>query len=129
MDRTPEQGLELDRVVLLGRTFEEYSRSFALVLDSLRKKTILDVAAGVSSFRAEASERGLDVAAFDVIYELPAAEIQHRCKRDLDHIVSSIGNLNVYRWDFYKNPERLRTFREHAYQTFLLDYSSDNKER
>lgn len=119
-----KQGLDLDRVVLLGRTFEEYVRFFALNLDDLRGKAILDVAAGVSSFCAEAKELGLNVTAMDRIYELPWEKIQQRCVLDLDFVSKAIGNLNVYRWDFYKSPERLRQLRERAYQKFLADYTT-----
>ena len=54
-----KQGLVLDKVVLLGRTLEEYRRFFALEVEKLRGKAILDVAAGVSSFCAEANRLGL----------------------------------------------------------------------
>lgn len=117
-----KQGLVLDKVVLLGRTFEEYTRYFALDPAALAGKAILDVASGVSSFSAEGNERGLDVTAFDRIYELPLEDIQARCEPDLDHVLSSIGGLKTYRWEFYKSPERLREYRERAYKTFLADY-------
>ena len=45
-----KRGLQLDRVVLLGRTFEEYRRYFLLEPEALAGKTVLDVAGGVSSF-------------------------------------------------------------------------------
>ena len=41
-----KQGLVLDKVVLLGRTLDEYRRYFALDLDALRGRRILDVASG-----------------------------------------------------------------------------------
>jgi hypothetical protein len=117
-----KQGLVLDKVVLLGRTFEEYSHYFALEPDFLPGKAILDVASGVSSFCAEANAQGLNVTAFDLIYELPPDAIQARCEPDLDHVLKSIDGLKTYRWEFYQSPERLRQFRERAYQTFLADY-------
>jgi len=49
-----KRGLQLDRVVLLGRTFEEYRRYFLLEPDDLIGKRVLDVAGGVSSFFAAA---------------------------------------------------------------------------
>ena len=64
-----KRGLVLDKVVLLGRTLEEYRRYFALDLERLRGQAILDVASGVSSFCAEACGLGLNVTAFDSIYE------------------------------------------------------------
>ena len=117
-----KQGLVLDKVVLLGRTLEEYRRFFGLEVEQLRGKAILDVAAGVSSFCAEANQVGLNVTAFDSIYELSRDEIRRRCEPDLDQVTEAIGILKTYRWDFYRSPEALRRFRETAYRTFLQDY-------
>lgn len=124
-----KQGLVLDKVVLLGRTLEEYRRYFALDLAALRGRAILDVASGVSSFCAEARRAGLHVTAFDAIYELPADEIQRRCEADLDHVLEAVRDLKTYRWDFYKSPENLRAFRKQAYQAFLADYRDGEASR
>jgi len=118
-----KQGLQLDRVVLVGRTYDEYIRHFALDMEQWRGKKILDVASGVGSFRAEAAALRYDVTAADRIYDISPEELAPRCKRDLDHIIDSVRDLNVYRWDnFYGTPERLRGLRERAYKTFLQDY-------
>jgi hypothetical protein len=117
-----KRGLDLDRVVLLGRTFEEYVRSFSLNPGELRHKAILDVAAGVSSFCAEANEQGLNVTATDLIYNRPCEDIEKQCAPDLAHVVGSIGDLKVYRWGFYGNPQGMRQYRERAYRRFLRDY-------
>jgi hypothetical protein len=119
-----KRGLVLDKVVLLGRTLDEYRRFFALDLETLRDGTILDVASGVSSFCAEGNRGGLRVTAFDPIYELPAAEIQERCGPDLDHVADAVRDLETYRWGFYRSVEQLRGFRERAYRAFLEDYQS-----
>jgi hypothetical protein len=118
-----KQGLVLDKVVLLGRTLDEYVRYFALDLDAWRGHRILDVAAGVSSFRAEAHARGLDVTAFDLIYDWPLEVIAARCGPDLDHVIQAIDGLKTYKWEFYQDPGRLRGFRERSYKTFLADYA------
>ena len=117
-----KQGLVLDKVVLLGRTLDEYRRYFALDLDALRGKEVLDVASGVSSFCAEANHLGLRVTAFDAIYEMDGEQIRQRCEPDLDHITDAIKDLKTYRWDFYQSPEKLRGLRERAYKAFLEDY-------
>lgn len=118
-----KQGLQLDRVVLLGRTYDEYVRYFALDMDQWRGKKILDVASGVSSFCAEASAFGYDVTAADRIYSFSVEELSPRCAADLDHVIDSVHGLTVYRWDnFYGNPDRLRGMRERAYATFSQDY-------
>jgi SAM-dependent methyltransferase len=117
-----KRGLVLDKVVLLGRTLDEYRRYFALDLEVLRGKAVLDVASGVSSFCAEANQLGINVTAFDAIYDLSPDKIEPRCETDLDHVVNAVRDLRTYRWDFYKSPENLRGFRERAYRTFLEDY-------
>jgi len=117
-----KQGLILDKVVLLGRTLDEYVRLFALDPVALRGQAVLDVASGVSSFCAEANAQGIHVTAFDLIYELPPGQIEARCGPDLDHVTKSIGGLQAYKWEFYKNPETMRTYRERAYKAFLADY-------
>lgn len=122
-------GLVLDQVVLLGRTLDEYRRCFALELEKLKGRAVLDVASGVSSFCAEANALGLSVTAFDMIYELPAPMIQTRCMSHLEHILDAVKDLKTYRWDFYKSPAHLRTFREKAYRTFLEDYQAHGSAR
>jgi 2-polyprenyl-3-methyl-5-hydroxy-6-metoxy-1,4-benzoquinol methylase len=70
-----KQGLQLDRIVLLGHTFEEYRRYFLLEPGDLVGKKVLDVAGGVSSFCAEASQLGMKVTSFDPIYSLAPEKI------------------------------------------------------
>lgn len=115
-------GLELNKVVLLGRTLDEYVRYFGLDLRALSGKRILDVASGVSSFCAEANELGIDVTAFDQIYCFSTEQIQQQCERDLDFVTSEIGKVKAYKWDFYKNPQGMRAYRERAYKKFLEHY-------
>jgi SAM-dependent methyltransferase len=124
-----KQGLVLDKVVLLGRTFEEYVRYFALDPVALRGRAVLDVASGVGSFCAEANAQGIHVTAFDLIYELPPEQIEARCGPDLDHVIESVRGLQTYKWDFYKSPEGLRPYRERAYRTFLADYRAHRGSR
>jgi hypothetical protein len=118
-----KQGLDLKRVVLLGRTLEEYRLFFGLNLDDLRGKTILDVASGVSSFTAEMRALGFDVTAFDRIYSASAEAIRARCEPDLDDITRDIADKKAYKWDFYKSAAGMRAFRARAYKRFLEDFT------
>ncbi len=121
------RGLQLDRVVLLGRTFEEYRRYFLLEPDSLVGKKILDVAGGVSSFCAEANALGINVTSFDPVYSLPPAKIRERSEPDLESVYKAIGSVPTYRWDFYKNPEYMRALRKRASTIFLSDYKAHSE--
>jgi len=119
-----KQGLDLNRVVLLGRTLDEYQRAFGLELQEWRGKAILDVAAGVSSFTAESRAFGLNVTAFDRIYSATAIDIRARCEHDLEEVTREIGHKPVYKWDFYKTPLGMRAYRARACQTFLQDFTT-----
>jgi hypothetical protein len=125
MGNWPQQatrGLQLDRVVLLGRTFEEYRRYFLLEPEKLIGKTVLDVAGGVSSFCAEANDLGIKVTAFDPIYSLSREKIRERSDPDLESVYRTIGLVPTYRWGFYKNPDYMRTLRQRASAIFFSDF-------
>jgi len=85
---------------------------------------VLDVAGGVSSFCAEANNRGIKVTAFDPIYSLPAEQIREQSESDLESVYRSIGRVPTYRWGFYKNPDYMRKLRERASAIFFADYSA-----
>jgi SAM-dependent methyltransferase len=119
-----KRGLRLDRVVLLGRTFEEYRRYFLLNPQELIGKDVLDVAGGVSSFCAEANARSIRVTSFDPIYSLSPDEIAERSRSDLESVYRTIGRVPTYRWSYYKTPARMREFRERAYSIFISDYKT-----
>jgi hypothetical protein len=119
-----KRGLQLDRVALLGRTFEEYRRYFVLEPRELNEKTVLDVAGGVSSFCAEANNLGIRVTAFDPIYSLPREKIRERSDPDLESVYRTIGLVPTYSWGFYKNPDYMRTLRERASAIFFSDFQS-----
>jgi hypothetical protein len=119
-----KRGLQLDRVVLLGRTLEEYRRYFLLEPEELIGKNVLDVAGGVSSFCAEANARGVHVTSFDPVYALPPEKIWERSEPDLESVYHAIGSVPTYRWGYYKNPEYMRELRERAATVFLSDYKT-----
>jgi hypothetical protein len=119
-----KRGLQLDRIVLLGRTFDEYCRYFLLNPVELVGRQVLDVAGGVSSFGAEANARGIRVTSFDPIYSLTPAKIAERCEPDLDSVFRAIGSVPTYRWTYYKNPEHMRELRKHASSGFFRDYKA-----
>jgi hypothetical protein len=116
MGRGPpeKRGLRLDRVVLLGRTCEEYRRYFLLEPYDLVGKRVLDVVGGVSSFCAEANKLGINVTSFDPIYSLPPEKIMERSDPDLESVYQAIGRVPTYHWGYYKNPEYMRELHKRA---------------
>lgn len=120
-----KRGLQLDRVVLLGRTFEEYRAFFALSAEELRGRRVLDVAAGVSSFSAEAAALGIDATAADPIYDETPEQIALRCRPDLEAVYRAIGSKAAYRWGerSYASAEAMKELRERALNAFLPDFA------
>ena len=119
-------GLQLDDVVLLGRTFAEYTAFFGLTDDTLRGARILDAASGVGSFGAEARGHGHDVVSADPVYGAPAADIERKCRADLDEVVRQLPAVaSNYVWGgFYRDIPDLARHREAAYRRFVADYGT-----
>ena len=99
--------IELDQVVPWGRSFDEYVRMFALTGDDLRR-SVLDCAAGPSSFQAELRRRGGSVVSVDPVYTLTADEIRSRVEAVRDSMMRQVrGQLDQFRWDFIRSPQDL----------------------
>ena len=60
--------LDINRVVFIGRTFDEYMKMFNLSLESLKDKKVLDCPAGACSFTAIARQKGIDSTSADIVY-------------------------------------------------------------
>ena len=118
-----KDGLDLDDVVLLGRSLKEYSQYFSLSRLDPNEARILDMGSGVSSFCAEMVGRGFQVTGADSMYGLPADIIGTRCEADLDEVCIQLPEVaHNYNWIFYKDIDDLRAHREMAYRRFLEDY-------
>ncbi|MDM8560659.1 hypothetical protein [Candidatus Parabeggiatoa sp. HSG14] len=121
-----KEGLDLKEVVLVGRIYDEYAQYFDFQSLILENHKILDVAAGVSSFCAEAHDKNYDVLAADPIYEMSADDLEHRCQKDLTDVLSKLPEfMDNYQWDLYKNLAGLRQYREKAYKKFILHFAKN----
>jgi hypothetical protein len=115
--------VELDRVVLLGRTFAEYCAYFQLEARDLQSIRVLDIGAGISSFCGEATSRGCDVTAADPIYSLPIEAVAQKSEQDLDHVMQQMSDAaHQYNWNFYRDLDDLVRYRQTARRSFLKDY-------
>lgn len=114
-----ENKLDLDRIVFIGRSYEEYMEMFSLNEGLLNGKKILDCPAGACSFTAIASEKGYDVTACDLVYSIPAEQIKKKGLHDIHHVIGSMNDVkDSYVWEFHKNLDQLNKHRKNA----LLDF-------
>jgi SAM-dependent methyltransferase len=111
---------KLQSVAFFGRTLAEYLQMFALVLDDLRDRKILDVASGPGSFVAEALAMGLNATGCDPMYAQDAATIAAQGKRDIDACREQIrNNPGVL---VYRDIDRFYAEKYSALERFAVDF-------
>jgi hypothetical protein len=117
--------VKLKCVVPWGRSFEEYVGMFALREGDLQR-SILDCAAGPSSFGAEMHERRRRVTCTDPIYEFSAEQIRARVAEVRDDMMEQVrGQMGQFVWNYIRSVEHLEEVRMGAMEKFLEDFSGD----
>jgi hypothetical protein len=116
----------LPAVSFFGRTLDEYCRFFALDPIALRGKAVLDVAAGPSSFTAEAHRRGVDAVAVDPLYDRPHAELVMRVREDYARMFEQMREKRrLFRFKTFPTFDAAETDRRAAASRFLADYDGN----
>lgn len=124
-----EKYFQLDDIVLIGRSFAEYHRLFALD-NTNADDVILDAASGVSSFCAEANAQGWNVTAADRIYGLDADTIEAKCSSDLHDVMAMLPPVaDNYVWESFADIPTLAAEREKAYRAFMDDFRAHGLRR
>jgi hypothetical protein len=117
--------LDLERIVFIGRTFEEYLDIFSLSVEELQGKKILDCPAGACSFTAVGNKSGLDVTACDIAYYHSGEDLKNKGLHDIEHAMEHMRNAqNNYKWDYFNDIDNLRSHRLSA----LEDCANDMNE-
>ncbi|WP_069961194.1 class I SAM-dependent methyltransferase [Lacunisphaera limnophila] len=120
--------LDLPAVSFFGRTLDEYGRFFALDPSALRGRAVLDVAAGPSSFTAEARRRGVDAVAVDPLYDRPHAELAARVRDDYARMFEQIREKRrLFRFKTFPTFDAAETDRRAAAARFLADYEGNGR--
>jgi 2-polyprenyl-3-methyl-5-hydroxy-6-metoxy-1,4-benzoquinol methylase len=116
--------LELRGISFFGRRFSEYVRFFSLDPDRLRGRRVLDVAAGPSSFTAEACALGIDAVAMDPLYGYrPDALAQHVAIDYAKMTAQMREKTELFRFRSFSSLEDAEADRRRAAQRFLQDYA------
>ncbi len=117
--------LELPTVSFFGRTLSEYARFFALDLEALRGRDVLDVAAGPSSFTAEACARRIDAVAIDPFYGSPVEGLSAQIDADYSRMLAQMeAKPQLFRLRAFPSLAAAAADRRLAAQRFLADYST-----
>ena len=114
--------LDLERIVFIGRTFEEYLDMFSFSKKELEGKKILDCPAGACSFTAIGNNSGLDVTACDIAYDHSGEDLKNKGLQDIEHTMEHMRKAKRnFIWNYFEDVEVLRKHRLSA----LKDCSDD----
>jgi hypothetical protein len=120
--------MKLNEVIPWGRSFEEYTRMFALTGEDLAG-TILGCGDGPAGFNAEATARGHRVVSCDPIYTFSAGEIERRVEECRDTVISQVKrNADGFVWGSFRDPDHLGECRLAAMRRFLADFEKGKRE-
>lgn len=121
----PAPVMDLPTVSFFGRTLAEYTQFFSLDVDALRGRDVLDVAAGPSSFVAEACARRIDAVAVDPFYGAPVEALAPRIEGDYDRMfVQMRAKPRLFRLKSFPSLAAAETDRRLAAQRFAADYAA-----
>jgi hypothetical protein len=114
------QGLELSKVIVIGRTFDEYIRMLDLTTEDVTRLKILDAPAGACSFAAEAGAIGGSVTAADIAYYHSSDELVKKGREDIGLAMTGMSKvMENYKWDYFRNLETLERHRLQALEKFV----------
>jgi hypothetical protein len=123
--QAPSQEIDLPSISFFGRSLAEYAQFFDLDIPSLRGRDVLDVAAGPSSFAAEACARKINAVAVDPQYGAPLAQLVDRVRHDYEHMFAQIrAKRRMYRFKTFPSVEAAELDRRGAANRFVADYET-----
>jgi hypothetical protein len=73
----------LEGIAFFGRTLNEYLGMFAISLDELKGKKILDCPSGPASFIAEATKLGIEAIGCDPLYVADYQQLADKARNDI----------------------------------------------
>ena len=122
---SPRSELDLPSVAFFGRTLTEYAKFFSLDIAAWRGRDVLDVAAGPSSFTAEACARGVDAVAVDPLYGCPHDTLATHVQLDYGRMGAAMqAKPELFRFKSFPSIRAAEEDRRGAAQRFLSDYAA-----
>lgn len=120
---TPE--IEVPSIAFFGRTLSEYCQFFSINPATLKGRSILDVAAGPSSFTAEACKRGADAVAVDPLYGCTVDMLSQHVAIDYRNMIAQMNaKPHLFRLKAFASLEEAEMSRRAAADRFLTDYAA-----
>jgi hypothetical protein len=123
MNSAPALELEVPSVSFFGRSLAEYAQFFSIDLNTLKGMSVLDVAAGPSSFTAEACRRGADAVAVDPLYGCTPTALAAHVQIDYRRMQAQVrAKPQLLRFRSFSSIDEAEASRRSAAERFLADY-------
>ncbi|MFS0868949.1 SAM-dependent methyltransferase [Paenibacillus xylanilyticus] len=115
-------GLELEQIIFVGRTYEEYMLMFGLTPEDLRGRSILDCPGGACSFSSHSRRQGADSMASDIAYQHAISNLETKGQQDIEHTIKQLEQVrDRYRWNYFDSIDGLKQARTRALQDCTAD--------
>lgn len=123
MNKTKESlKLDINRIVFIGRTYEEYIKMFDLSPKDLVNKKVLDCAGGACSFTAHANKLGIQSISCDIAYYHNVDDLERKGLEDIEHTMEHMKKAaENYVWDYFSSVDALKQERSHALKGCVQD--------
>ncbi len=122
---TARPHLELPSVSFFGRSLAEYAQFFALDLNALRGRDVLDVASGPSSFVAEACARRIHAVGVDPRYGASPDELAGHVSLDYDKMFEQMrAKPRLFKLKSFPSIDAAELDRRAAAERFVADYTA-----
>ncbi|SFS42329.1 hypothetical protein SAMN04488601_101525 [Paenibacillus sp. 453mf] len=118
--------MDLDRIVFIGRSYEEYEYMFHLSKEDIVTKSILDCPGGACSFTAVANKHGGHVKSADIAYVYPWDTLYEKGKEDIKHAMEQMSKAkDQYEWTYFSEMKELLDHRTQALETSIIDMKAN----
>lgn len=114
--------LDINRIVFIGRTFEEYIKMFDLSPENLENMKVLDCAGGACSFTAHANKLGIDSTSCDIAYYHEVVDLEQKGLEDIEHTIEHMEKASGnYVWEYFSSIDALKEERSRALKDCVQD--------
>src|SRR5690606_38912430 len=118
-----EYSFSKNKIWFLGRSCREYMSMFQLSPEFLKNHSVLDCAAGASSFIPIMGNQGYLVTALDPLYDMDYEQTKNRSIDDFYSLSKAHSGMeDKVDWGFFQNSKNMIEERTKACREFVDDY-------
>jgi hypothetical protein len=117
---------DVEDVIVIGRTVDQYLRMFDLRPADVRGRSVLDCPSGAASFVSTAAEWTERAVGADVTYGLSPTAMERRCEADYQKAVTLLESTDqILAEETYDDVEQRKDLLRDASRQFAADYAAN----